>query len=92
MTQSKPLTLTERRKPRSSNTTWQYLIVATGDLLVFGVVALLVHLTQGRSAGIAAPDFWTHILQRSDHLLIVVAWLVWFRNPIAWSGPSTPRP
>jgi Undecaprenyl-phosphate galactose phosphotransferase WbaP len=78
MTQAKPLKQAERRNPRASKTTGQYLVVATGDLLAFAAAALLVYLTQGRAAGIAVPDFWTHILQRGDHLLIVVAWLVWF--------------
>jgi predicted metal-binding membrane protein len=78
MTQVTPLRLVERRKPHSSKTTEQYLVVATGDLLAFAAAALLVYLTQGRAAGTAVPDFWTHLIQRSDHLLIVIAWLVWF--------------
>ncbi|MDH4481912.1 MAG: undecaprenyl-phosphate galactose phosphotransferase WbaP [Rhodoferax sp.] len=68
--------LAERRKPRASNTSQQYLVVAVGDLLAFGAAAVLVLLTHGRSAGgdSALPD----LMQRSDHWLIVAAWLVWF--------------
>ena len=78
MTQTEPPSQDERRTPRTSKTTFQYFVVATGDLIAFAAAALLVHLTQGGNSGTSATDFWTHLIQRSDHLLIVVAWLVWF--------------